>query len=160
MNAKQLSIGALIASVLIFLAAFLASAVNGSLGVSAIGAGGIWYLLPLAGLSGIIVSALALGGRMNVKIPSFIIGFLVLFIGWLLAEHGKTGLYQFVAMRADISKGFNSSFFTGRPLGTSGIRHSSFGLGFYLDLLASLWLVATGALNKGTSTDSVAQHIG
>ena len=159
MNTKQLNIGALIGSVVIFLAAFLASAVNGPLGVSAIGAGGIWYLLPLAGLSGIIVSALALGGKVNIKIPSLVIGGIVLLIAWLLGEHGKSALYQFVVMRADISKGFNSSFFTGRPLDTSGIRHSSFGLGFYLDILASLWLVAIGVLSRGRSSNPAMQHV-
>lgn len=157
MNTKYLNVGALIASAAIFLAAWAGSAVNGSFYASAVGIGGIWYLLPLAGLSGIVLAALALAGKIEIRVPALVIGGIVLVLAWMFAEHAKAALDQFMAMRDDMSKGFNSSFFTGQPQDTSHLAGSSFGPAFYIDIIAALMLVCVGAMSRGTLEDRVAQ---
>lgn len=148
MQSKGLGIVALVASILIFVAAFLGSAVNGDLAITAINAGGIWYLLPIAGLGGIITSAMALGGKMNVKIPSLVIGGVVLAMSIWFAQQGISGLDRFAAMSQDMSQGFNSSFFTGKAQDTSNIPKSSFGVALYLDLVGAALLLLIGIMSK------------
>lgn len=160
MDQKTLNLGALIGSGAIFLAAFLSSAVNGRFYVSAVGAGGVWYVLPLVGAAGIVLAALALSGKLSMKIPALVIGGSVFILGSLFAAHSKAALDQFVAMQADFSKGFNSSFFTGKSLATSHISHSSFGLAFYVDIVGSLILIAVGVLLKDNATQRLSAPIG
>ncbi len=160
MDSKQLNVGALIGSAAIFFAAFLSSAVNGPFYVSAVGVGGIWYLLPFAGAAGVVSAALALGGKLDMKVPSLLIGGAVFILGSLFAAHSKAALDQYVAMQADFSKGFDSSFFTGKPLDTSHISHSSFGLGFYVDLFGSLMLIGAGVLLSGKAKGQLADPVG
>jgi hypothetical protein len=156
MNKKVMNIGVLIGSIAIFIAAFQGSAVNGGLYISATTAGGIWYLLPLAGLAGIISAAMALGGKIDAKIPALIIGGIVLVLGGWFATQALSGLDQLVAMQHDMSQGFNSSFFTGKQQDTSNIPKSSFGLGFYMDLIGSILLLGAGFLSKDERKKSAA----
>lgn len=148
MQSKGLSIAALVASILIFIASFLDSAVNGQIAISAISAGGIWYLLPVAGLAGIVISAMVLGGKMQIKIAAFVIGGIVLVLSAWFAQHGSNMIDQYVAMSQEMAKGFNSSFFTGKAPDTSDVPKSSFGIAFYLDLVGAALLLFVGATSK------------
>ena len=148
MQLNGLRIVALIASIMIFIAAFIGSAVNGALAITAINAGGIWYLLPLAGLAGIITSAMALGGKMDIKISSFVIGGIVLLMSVWFAQQSVNALDALVIMSRDISQGFNSSFFTGNAQDTSNIAKSSYGIALYLDVIGAVLMILVGALTK------------
>jgi len=148
MNTKMLNTVALGGSILIFIAAFLAAAVNGAFTVTVLTAGGIWYLIPLAGLSGIVLASMALAEKVEIKVPALVIGGLVLVLGIWFATYAASALDQVMAMQNDISKGFASSFFSGQPQDTSNIPKSSFGLAFYMNLIGSIMLLATGLLVK------------
>jgi len=148
MNNKSLGAIALVASILIFFASFLGSTKNGNFYISAITAGGIWYLLPVAGLIGIVFSSLSLAGKTELKVPAFIIGGLVLVMGAWFAFQAQSGLDQLVAMQSEMSQGFNSYIFTGKHQDTSALPKSSLGIAFYINVIAGMALIATGFLHK------------
>lgn len=148
MNNKLLNTIALISSILIFIASFLGVATNGNYYISAINAGGIWYLLPVSGLIGIVFSSLALAGKAELKVPAYIIGGIVLVMGSWFALQAQNGLDQLVAMQKDISQGFNSSFFTGKQQDTSMLQKSSLGAAFFMNAIAGIVLIATGFFLK------------
>lgn len=148
MNNKSLSAIALVASILIFIASFLGSAKNGNLYISAITAGGIWYLLPVAGLIGIVFSSLSLAGKTELKVPAFIIGGMVLAMGAWFAMQAQNGLDQIVIMQNEMSQGFNSYLFTGKHQDTSALPKSSLGAAFFMYVIAGAALITTGFLHK------------
>lgn len=148
MNVKVLNATVLGGSILIFIAAFLGVAVNGVFSVSAVDAGGIWYLLPIAGLSGIVLAAMALADKIEIKVPALVIGGVVLVLGVWFATHAASSLDQLAAMQNDMSQGFASSLFTGKPQDIGNLPKSSFGMAFYLDLIGAVSLLVAGWLAK------------
>lgn len=141
---KNQNISALIGSILIFIATFLSSATNGIFGQSALQAGGIWYLLPLAGIAAIVFSSLALAKKFELTLPAYIIGGISLALGLMLAIQASNQLEVFAAMSSDMGKGFNSSFFTGEKQDLSNVAKSSFGDGFYANTIGSIMLILAG----------------
>ncbi len=148
MNTKMLNTLSLIGSILVFVATFMGVAVNGDFAVSVLTAGGIWYLLPLLGLAGIVASSMALGEKMEIKIAALIVGGLVLALSLWFGIEASALLNNFVALKSDMSNGFNSSFFTGKQQDVSNLVKSSFGIGFYMYIFGAILILAIGLMTK------------
>lgn len=148
---------ALVGSIFIFIASFMASATNGMFFNSAVHAGGIWYLLPVAGLTTIILASLAFADKVEIKIPAFVVGGLVLAMGTYFANESANALYVLSAMQSDMGNGFNSSFFTGKAQDLSNVSKSGFGPGFYFDIVGSMMLLVAGFTSKSKITPKISE---
>lgn len=140
---------ALVGGILVFLATFFDVAKLNEYSVSVSAASfGIWDLLPILGIAGIITSGLAMQGKMNIRLSSQIIGLLTLVIGsWYLGQ-GTNFLESFAAAQANMAGGFNSPFFTGKHVDVSSLHKADAGLGSLMYLVGALLFFVSGFLSK------------
>lgn len=146
----------LIGGILVFLATFanIASLNETSFALVNAQVLGIYHLLPMLGITGIVTAGLAIQGKMNIKLSSLIIGSLVLVISIWYVNMGIDALNGIAKIQADMEGGFNSGFFTGKHVDTSSLPKAHAGFGALLYIVGAALLLVAGLVTKS----SVATH--
>lgn len=141
---------ALLGGILVFLATFANVAYLDGTYVSVAQAQnlGIYHLLPLLGIAGIVTSGLAMQGKMNIRLSSQIIGLLALVVSIWYTNKGMIILNSIAAMQADMAGGFNSAFFTGKHIDESALPKASMGLGSFMYMAGAMLFFVPGFLSK------------